>query len=323
MSDDAPGSEPDFLPSDVLGAPASGGQQTIDPSFVERLSHLRFSVAGVVDGLYTGLHKSQRRGGGLVFAEHRDYRPGDDPRTIDWRAFARSDHHRVKHFEHEAQLRALLALDISGSMSYGGPSFVESKLGYGATLLGASAEILLRQGDAAGVVLFHEHVVRRLPVRGGTGHARVLLEALATPPEHGKSTRLAACIDALAERSGRHGAIVIASDLLDLQDGALHGIARLTARGHRVYVLHVLHADELTFPFQEPARFLGKEGEDVCEADPRLVRQVYLRELSAFRAQVKAACSSAGARYVLAATDRPLHEVLREALWPEEGSRWA
>jgi uncharacterized protein (DUF58 family) len=296
---------------------------TIDPSFVERLSHLRFSVEGVVDGLYTGLHKSRRRGGGLVFAEHRDYRPGDDPRTIDWRAFARSDHHRVKHFEHEAQLRAVLALDVSSSMAYGGPRFVDSKLGFGATLLGACAEILLRQGDAAGVTLFHERILKTLPTRGGSAHARALLEALATPAQPGLATQLGPCLDEIAERSGRHGAIVIASDLLDFRENALHSLSRLTARGHRVYVLHVLHVDELTFPFNEPARFLGTEGEDTLDADPRLVRQVYLREVSAFRSQVKAACASAGARYVLAATDRPLHEVLREALWPEEGSRWA
>jgi uncharacterized protein (DUF58 family) len=301
----------------------SDASRVIDPSFVERLSHLRFAVEGVVDGLYTGLHKSRRRGGGLVFAEHRPYRPGDDPRTIDWRAFARSDHHRVKHFEHEAQLRAVLALDVSSSMGYGGPSLVETKVGYGATLLGASAEVLLRQGDAAGVSLFHERVLRTLPTRGGTGHARVLMEALATPAQEATKTQLGACLDELAERSGRHGAIVIASDLLDFNEGALHSLARMTARGHRVYVLHVMHPDELTFPFDEPAHFLGTEGEDSCDADPRMVRQVYLRELSKFRSEVKAACASAGARYVLAATDRPLHEVLREALWPEEGKRWA
>jgi uncharacterized protein (DUF58 family) len=296
---------------------------TIDPSFVERLAHLRFGVDGVVDGLHTGLHKSRRRGGGLVFAEHRAYRPGDDPRTIDWRAFARSDHHRVKHFEHEAQLRAVLALDISSSMAYGGPSLVETKVGFGATLLGAAAEILLRQGDAAGVALFHERVVRSLPTRGGTGHARALLEALATYPAPNTRTRIAACVDELAERSGRHGAIVIASDLLDFDQGALSGFARLSARGHRVYVLHVLHADELSFPFPDPARFLGLEGEAPCDADPRLLRQAYLRELTAFCAEAKAACGAAGARYVLARTDLPLSEVLREALWPDEGSRWA
>jgi uncharacterized protein (DUF58 family) len=298
-------------------------RQTVDPSFVERLEHLSFAVAGVVDGLYTGLHKSRRRGGGLVFAEHRAYRPGDDPRTIDWRAFARSDHHRVKHFEHEAQLRAILALDLSGSMAYGHGPFVDTKVGYAATLLGATAEVLLRQGDAAGVALFHEHVIRYVPARGGQAHARALLEVLATPPVRDTNTHLNAALDELAERAGKHGAIVIASDFLDLREDALRGLARLTSRGHRVYVLHVLHADELGLPFREPVRFLGLEGESPLEADPRVLRDGYLSELSAFRASIKTACAAAGVRYVLASTDRPLHESLREALAPEEGTRWA
>jgi len=300
----------------------SQAPRAIDPSFVERLEHLRFAVDGVVDGLYTGLHKSKRRGGGLVFAEHRDYRPGDDPRTIDWRAFARSDHHRVKRFEHEAQLRAVLALDVSGSMAYGGPAVVESKVGFAATLLGATAEVLLRQGDAAGVALFSGQLVRWLPARGGHAHAQAVLEVLATEPVAGTRTDLTPSFDELGERAGHKGAVVIASDLLDLSDDALRGLKRLTARGHRVHVLHVLHHDELSLPFEEPVRFLGTEGEPFVEADPRLLRDGYMRELSAFRARVKAACSAAGARYVLASMERPMHEILREALAPDEGMRW-
>jgi uncharacterized protein (DUF58 family) len=296
--------------------------RAIDPSFVERLEHLRFAVDGVVDGLYTGLHKSRRRGGGLVFAEHRDYRPGDDPRTIDWRAFARSDHHRVKRFEHEAQLRATLALDISGSMAYGGPELLRTKVGFAATLLGATAEVLLRQGDAAGVAIFTERVERWLPARGGQAHAQALLEALASPSSPGSQTDLGATFDELGERAGRHGAVVIASDFLDLRETALSGLHRLTARGHRVQVLHVLHDDELALPFTEPLRFLGTEGETPLEADPRLLRDGYLQELAAFRARVRSACNIAGARYVLASLERPLHEILREAFAPEESSKW-
>jgi uncharacterized protein (DUF58 family) len=296
--------------------------QAIDPSFVERLEHLRFSVDGVVDGLYTGLHKSRRRGGGLIFAEHRAYRPGDDPRTIDWRAFARSDHHRVKHFEHEAQLRAVLALDLSGSMQYGGPPFVSSKIGVAATLLGAAAEVLLRQGDAAGAALFQDRVMRWLPARGGQAQARAILEVLATPPVHGSQTQLAPVLDEIAERSHKHGAVMIASDCLDLSEDALRGLSRLTTRGHRVCLLHVMHRDELSLPFREPLRFLGTEGEEPLEADPRLLREAYLREINAFRTRIESACAAAGTRYVLASSDRPLHEILREALAPEGGSRW-
>jgi hypothetical protein len=115
---------------------------------------------------------------------------------------------------------------------------------------------------------------------------------------------------------------MIASDCLDLGEDSLRGLARLSSRGHRVCLLHVLHHDELNLPFKEPMRFLGTEGEQPVEADARLLRASYLQELHAFRARVQAACATAGARYVLAATDRPLHEVLREALAPEGGSRW-
>jgi len=310
-------------PADAREPAAPGvAPRAVDPSFVERLEHLRFAVDGVVDGLFTGLHKSRRRGGGLVFAEHRPYRPGDDPRTIDWRAFARSDHHRVKHFEHEAQLRAVLALDLSGSMRYGGPAFVSTKIGFAATLLGAAGEVLLRQGDAAGVALFAQQLLRWIPPRGGQAHARALLEILATPPEAGATTQLAESLEQIAERTHKHGAVLIASDCLDLRDDALRGLARLSGRGHRVCLLHVLHGDELHLPFKEPMRFLGTEGEEPIEADARLLRDSYLREVANFQARVRSACATGGARYVLASTDRPLHEVLREALAPEGGSRW-
>ncbi len=294
----------------------------IDPSFVERLEHLRFAVDGVVDGFFTGLHKSRRRGGGLVFAEHRAYRPGDDPRTIDWRAFARSDHHRVKHFEHEAQLRAMLVLDVSGSMAYGGPPFVRSKIGHAATLLGATAHVLLRQGDAAGVALIHDELVRWLPPRGGQAQAAVLMEVLATDPVAQRETALERSLGQITERLGKHGAIVIASDLLDTRENALAALSHLTARGHRVVVLHVLHPDELALPFNEPLRFLGTEGEAPLEVDPRAVKKAYLRELAAFRERAQEACATAGARYVLARTDAALHDTLRAALTEARGP-WA
>jgi uncharacterized protein (DUF58 family) len=289
-------------------------EHTVDPSFVERLGHLTFAVEGVVDGFMSGLHRSQRRGGGLVFAEHRAYRPGDDPRTIDWRAFARSDHHRVKHFEHEAQLRAFLALDVSGSMAFGGPALVETKWGYGATLLGALAEILLRQGDAAAAWAFDARVVRSVPARGGRAHLRSVLETLSVPPAQGTATRIAPCLEELAARSGRHAAVVIASDALDFDARALAALHTLTSRGHRVVFLHVLHRDELSLPGDEPAIFEGLEGEPSIEADPARLRDAYMRELAAFEKHVKSACLDARARYVLAATSRAPHEVLREAL---------
>jgi uncharacterized protein (DUF58 family) len=300
----------------------TGSANIIDPSFVERLSQLSFAVEGVVDGFMSGGHRSQRRGGGLIFAEHRAYRPGDDPRTIDWRAFARSDHHRVKRFEHEAQLRAFLALDVSGSMDFGGPAIMDTKWGFGATLLGAMAEVLLRQGDAAGVHAFDQRLLRSVPARGGRAHLRTLLEALSFPPTPGAGTGLGMSIEELALQTGRHGAIVIASDALDFDERALSGLATLTARGHRTVFLHVLHREELNLEGDEPALFEGLEGEDTLEADPHKLRASYIRELAEFRHRVESCCLDASVRYVLAATSRAPHEILREALAGPGGTAW-
>lgn len=295
---------------------------SMDPELSERLGALHFAVEGVVEGLLSGQHRSRRRGGGLVFAEHRDYRPGDDPRTLDWRAYARSDHYRTKHFEHEAQLRAVLALDVSGSMAYGSERFAEQKQGYAAMLLGALAHVLLRQGDAAGVARFHNVVEQWLPPRGGSAHLSNLLRTLALPVQGVHKTRLSQVLSELTERAGRRGAIVIASDLLDEDDDGLDQLGRLVARGHRVVVLHVLHPNELDFPFDEAIRFVGTEGEQPVEVDARSIAQDYRQEVAQWQQRCRAQCAATGAHYVLARTDRPALECLTEAARSEQGSRW-
>ena len=85
----------------------------LEPELAVRLAGLTLRAKRTVDGLLAGMHRSPHRGASAIFKEHRAYRPGDDPRLIDWRAYARSDRYTIKHFEHETQLRGTLALDIS------------------------------------------------------------------------------------------------------------------------------------------------------------------------------------------------------------------
>ena len=73
----------------------------------------------VVEGFFHGLHRSPYHGFSVEFSEYRQYTPGDDPRYLDWRLFARSDRYYVKRFEDETNLRCHLLLDMSRSMGYG------------------------------------------------------------------------------------------------------------------------------------------------------------------------------------------------------------
>ena len=104
-----------------------------------------------MQGTLTGKHTSPDKGISVEFAEHRPYAPGDDPRTLDWRVMARSDRNVVRQYIEETNLRATLAVDVSGSMAYTGAKAATlegkalSKLAYAKYL---AAALAYRQGIA-------------------------------------------------------------------------------------------------------------------------------------------------------------------------------
>src|SRR5437763_16099059 len=92
----------------------------LDPSLVERLNQLQVSARSVVEGNTVGLHRSPVKGASVEFRQHRFYTPGDEPRRLDWRVFARTDRPYIKEFDEETNLGCVLMLDCSGSMGYAG-----------------------------------------------------------------------------------------------------------------------------------------------------------------------------------------------------------
>ena len=284
--------------------------RALEPELAVRLAGLTLRAKRTVDGLLAGMHRSPHRGASAIFKEHRAYRPGDDPRLIDWRAYARSDRYTIKHFEHETQLRATLALDVSPSMRWGSTDI--SKLDYAATLLAALSYVLTRQGDAVSLICFDEEVRERVPPRSGPAHLDYLLRSLAAPPAPRNGTALHASLDSLIEHAGRMGVVVVASDLLDLDGDALAPVARIQARGHQTIVLHVLDPAELELPYEQPMHFEGLEGEMPVEVDPAGVRRRYREAIDAFVESCQRRVVAAGARYLLARTDvAPEHLLLQ------------
>lgn len=57
-------------------------------------------------------------GSSVDFQDHRPYAPGDDPRYIDWLAYARSEHYVMKLYREEVTPAIDLVLDGSSSMAY-------------------------------------------------------------------------------------------------------------------------------------------------------------------------------------------------------------
>src|SRR5258705_327103 len=155
----------------------------LDPAEVALLGGIEIAALGVVEGFLSGLHRSPFRGFSVEFTEHRAYQPGDELRYLDWRILARSDRLFVKQFEEETNLRAVILLDASRSMSWRGVADRLTKRGYADRLAAALALLLLRQRDATGLVTFDEAVLQVVPARVKAGQWSRVVRGLLDPPD--------------------------------------------------------------------------------------------------------------------------------------------
>ena len=95
-----------------------------------------------VEGFIKGIHRSPYHGFSVEFSEYREYSPGDDPRYLDWKLYARSDRYYIKQYEAETNLRCTVVVDVSESMHYGrGPL---NKYEYACTIGACLAYLLTR-----------------------------------------------------------------------------------------------------------------------------------------------------------------------------------
>jgi uncharacterized protein (DUF58 family) len=178
-----------------------------DPGFLRKLQHLAIAARRLARGSARGERKTGRAGGGLEFADHRAYAPGDDPRRIDWNLFGRMERPLVRLFEAEEELPVYVLLDRSASMGLGGPP----KLDLAAQVAAALAYLAARAREPVQVHPFATAVGEPLsPLRGGLGFSR-FLERLAALAPDGR-TDLDAAAAGLLARHRRRGLVVVVSD---------------------------------------------------------------------------------------------------------------
>src|SRR4026208_2085273 len=149
----------------------------LDPAVIARLGTMELKARTGVEGFISGLHRSPYKGFSVEFAEYRQYLPGDDLSTLDWKVYARSDRHYVKKFEDEPNLECHLLVDVSASMAYRG-SAPMSKLEYGSVLAASLAFLMNRQRDATGLIAFDDRIAFRM---AGSGRPRPFHPRAAAP----------------------------------------------------------------------------------------------------------------------------------------------
>ncbi len=284
---------------------------SIDPRALMRIKSLQLRAKAAVEGFVKGIHRSPYHGFSVEFSEYRQYTPGDDPRYLDWKLFARSDRYHIKRFEDETNLRCVIVVDASRSMGYTSGEY--TKFDYARTAAATLAYFLSRQRDAVGLVTFEDRVTEFLPPRHRPGHLRRLMAILERPPA-GRSTDLAKALEEVAATVRKRGLVVLISDLLAPADTLRSRLGYLRSRGHDVVVLRVLDPAEVAFGFEAPAMFVDAESGRELYIDPASAREGYLGRFAAHAAEVAGACADLGIEFDQVGTDRPLDVVLFDLL---------
>lgn len=294
--------------------PASGSAASMNPavSFIHpqalmSIRNLELRAKVVVEGFWTGLHRSPFHGFSVEFTEYRQYSSGDDPRYLDWKLFARSDRFYIKKYEDETNLRCHLLVDNSKSMHFGTQPY--NKAQYANTLAATLAYFLYLQGDAVGLMTFDERIREYLPARHRTGHLRHLMLALEKPAA-GKATDLASPLRRIVEVTRKRGLMILITDLLTSIDTLENSLALLAASGHEVVLFQVLDPAELDLKFDRAALYEDLESGRELYVDPSLARGEYRKKLAAHLDAVELICRKLDVVFRRMTTDTPLELAL-------------
>ncbi len=304
-------------PSEIAEAPpgvharSPSRPDLADPRLLASLGRLELVSRGVVEGFLIGLHRSPHRGFSVEFAENRPYYPGDDIRFVDWRMYGRSDRWYVKQFEEETNLRAYLLVDASRSMAWSsdGSRYV-AKLDYARILASCLVSLLLRQGDAVGLVAFDERIRTHVAPDASRRQRPVLLAELGRVAPGG-TTEAGGAMREVAIRLRRRGLVVLLSDLLVDPDGTRRALHFLRHRGHEVLVFHLMDPGERELPAAGDAVYFDPETGEELRASSATLRREYAEAVERATGAWRRDCRGMGADYHLVTTDTPFGLALR------------
>lgn len=284
----------------------------LSPDAINQIKRLDLRARTVVRGFLQGLHSSPYHGFSVQFSEHRRYSRGDDPKTIDWLVYAKTDKYYVKRFEAETNLTGYLVMDLSQSMGFTHRQQM-TKFEYSICLAASLCYLMQMQQDPVGLITFGEKVQASLPARSRRGHLADMLAHLTNLEPAGK-TNLPACLNQVAAMLRQKGLIMLFSDLLGDPEPVFAALARLRHSGHDVILFHVLDEAEVHFPYDGPVEFEDPETGETLTVDASGFRADYLQNLADFQQEYRERCGNLRIDYVPMDTSMPFDTALTEYL---------
>jgi uncharacterized protein (DUF58 family) len=274
-----------------------------------KLNNLQLAGKLVSDEMLLGIQSSKRSGVGTEFEQFRHYEPGDDPKRIDWKLFAKSGQYLVRESATESNQQVRFLLDLSGSMNYAEGDV--SRLNYAKLLLASLAYLSNRQGDQISLYALQQNAVQTLVPAGKQAFQKIiaLLDAAQASGEW-KTTQ--ASFPEFSRKQAEM--LVLASDFLQVNDEWINLIRSVAGPRREIVIFQILGDQELSFDLSGFYRFQDLETGREMELQAEAVRDLVRERSSAYLTQLDDALRIPHVRLIRVRMSEPIALVLTRFL---------
>jgi uncharacterized protein (DUF58 family) len=281
-----------------------------DADFLTKLENLSLASRRIVRGQLMAQRRTRRMGGGVEFAEHREYVSGDDFRYLDWNLFARHDELLLKRFQEEEDLHVYLLLDCSRSMAVGD----SAKFDLARRVVAALAYIALADLDRVSICAFADGVLQEFPLTRGKARILRLMEFLEQLQANGPATALSALAREFAVRPQKRGLAIVVSDFFD-PAGFEKGLDILRHHNYEAHVVQIHLKSEAIPTVLGDVEFVDVESDDVRSL---IVTETHLEKyrmaFEQFLQRIRTYCATCGMACIVSTTDRTFDELILEMM---------
>lgn len=212
----------------------------LSPDIVKKIKNVHIRTGRMVNTLMAGQFRSVFRGAGIEFEEVREYTPGDEVKSIDWKVSARMGRPFIKRYREEREQVVMLLVDMSASGRFGTTRRIKREAA--AEIAAILAFNAIRNNDKAGAVLFTDRVERYIPPKKGSAHVwRLIREIFTFRPEH-TGTDILEAANFLARVCRKRTVAFLVSDFLT-EDFDRNTALRIKSAARRHELISILITD--------------------------------------------------------------------------------
>ena len=248
----------------------------LSPDIIKKIKKVHLRTGRTVNTVMAGQYRSIFRGAGIEFEEVREYTPGDDVKSIDWKVSARMGKPFIKRYREEREQVVMLLVDMSASGRFGTTTSLKRETA--AEVAAILAFNAIRNNDKAGAILFTDQVERYIPPKKGSAHVwRLIREIFTFQPAH-TGTDIVAAVDFLARVCRKRSVAFLVSDFLT-EDFDRSTTLRIRSVARKHELISVLVSDPGEFHLPEGGivtlRDLETGAVRILDAGDRATRERY------------------------------------------------